>query len=73
MKTAVLHGCKYSDDKFYSYANTAQWITTAVSSADCVIIITNHKVYDWEWVAKYAELIVDTRNAVRGNGRIVRL
>ena len=43
-------------------------------SIDCVII-TNHKVYDWEWVAAYAGLIVDTRDTVggRGNGRVVRL
>jgi len=43
-------------------------------SADCVIIITNHKVYDWEWVAAHAPLILDTRNTVGDeNGRFAQL
>ncbi len=47
---------------------------STLRAADCVIIITNHKVYDWEWVAEHAGLIVDTRNTVGdGNGRVVRL
>lgn len=31
---------------------------------DCVLIATNHKVYDWQMVADHARLIVDTRNAM---------
>lgn len=49
---------------------------STLRAADCVIVITNHKVYDWAWVAEHAGLIVDTRNAVGdvgGNGRVVRL
>jgi UDP-N-acetyl-D-glucosamine dehydrogenase len=32
-------------------------------SADCVVIATNHRSYDWGWVVDEARLIVDTRNA----------
>lgn len=38
----------------------------AVESADCVIVCTDHSVYDWETLARRARLIVDTRNALRG-------
>ncbi|MBN1231489.1 MAG: nucleotide sugar dehydrogenase [Anaerolineales bacterium] len=36
----------------------------AISEADCVIIITNHSVYDYVDILKKAQLIVDTRNAL---------
>jgi len=36
-----------------------------LQQADCVVIVTDHSVYDWEWVAQNAGLIVDTRNALR--------
>ncbi|MCP4422581.1 MAG: nucleotide sugar dehydrogenase, partial [Chloroflexi bacterium] len=46
-----------------------------LQQADCVIVITNHDTYDWDWVAAQALLILDTRNAIKGegNGRIVQL
>lgn len=46
-----------------------------VAWSDCVLIITNHDEYDWQWVAKNASVIVDTRNAIRGEakGYVVRL
>jgi UDP-N-acetyl-D-glucosamine dehydrogenase len=37
-----------------------------LSSLDCVLIATDHSAYDWEMIARYAPLIVDTRNAMRG-------
>lgn len=52
----------------------------ALRQADCVVVVTDHSVYDWVWVADCSQLIVDTRNALKGgavngmgNGRIVRL
>jgi len=33
--------------------------------ADCVIITTHHSVYDYAWVVKHAQSVVDTRNATR--------
>ena len=47
-----------------------------LSQADCVVIVTHHDSYDWEYVAEHAGLIVDTRNAldeVEGKGRVVLL
>ena len=48
-----------------------------LAAADCVVIVTNHPSYDWEWVTARTQLIVDTRNAVRGiassRAKIVKL
>ena len=32
---------------------------------DCVIIMADHSKYDWEFIAKNAKLIFDTRNATK--------
>ena len=37
----------------------------ALSVADCAIIVTDHSVYDWQRVARYAQRVVDTRGALR--------
>jgi len=43
--------------------------------ADCVVIITDHSDFDYKALLDSANLIVDTRNAMRGieSGKIVRL
>lgn len=33
--------------------------------ADCVVITTNHSIYDYQWIVAQAKLVVDTRNATR--------
>ncbi len=50
--------------------------TAVLQQADCVVVITNHNAYDWDWVAEQSPLIVDTRNALKGrkeNGRVFHL
>jgi UDP-N-acetyl-D-glucosamine dehydrogenase len=48
-----------------------------ISSADAVVIITDHSVVDYQRVVRLAGVIVDTRNATarlaKGKGRIVSL
>lgn len=49
--------------------------------ADCVVITTNHRDFDWNWIVANSRLIVDTRNAtagltpdqLSGGARIVKL
>lgn len=36
-----------------------------LQNSDCVVIITDHSSYDWQFVVDHAKLIVDTRNAAR--------
>jgi UDP-N-acetyl-D-glucosamine dehydrogenase len=38
-----------------------------LAAQDCILIVTDHTAYDYEFIAKHARLIVDTRNAM---GRI---
>jgi UDP-N-acetyl-D-glucosamine dehydrogenase len=45
-----------------------------IECADLVLILTNHSQYDWQRIAKKAQLILDTRNAMNGfRGPITRL
>lgn len=37
-----------------------------LNSADCLVIVTPHSSYDWEWVLSNTHLILDTRNAAAG-------
>jgi UDP-N-acetyl-D-glucosamine dehydrogenase len=41
----------------------------AIRQADCLVIITNHSVYDYDAILDSANLIVDTRNALGNLGR----
>jgi UDP-N-acetyl-D-glucosamine dehydrogenase len=36
-----------------------------LASQDCVLIATDHSAYDWQFVVKYARMIIDTRNATK--------
>ena len=38
----------------------------ALAAADCVVIVTDHKVFDYQKVVTQASPIVDPRNAVKG-------
>jgi UDP-N-acetyl-D-glucosamine dehydrogenase len=50
---------------------------TWLNSADCVVVVTDHTSYDWQWVVSNSKLIFDSRNAtgsIRPNGhRIIKL
>ena len=37
-----------------------------LGSVDCVLIATDHSVYDWETICREARLVVDARNATHG-------
>jgi UDP-N-acetyl-D-glucosamine dehydrogenase len=36
-----------------------------LASADCVVIVTDHSSYDYDWVLRHARRVLDTRNATR--------
>jgi UDP-N-acetyl-D-glucosamine dehydrogenase len=52
-------------------------VMKAVKEADAVMIVTNHKVYDYAAIVKEAKFVFDTRNATgkiaKGNEKVVRL
>lgn len=43
----------------------AELTETQLKSADCVVITTNHKAYDYDWIVNHARCVVDTRNATK--------
>ena len=47
----------------------------AHADADCTVIVTDHSSFDYPNIVEHAQLIVDTRNALKGviSDRIVRL
>ncbi len=36
-----------------------------LASLDCVVIATDHSAYDWDFIVRYAPLVIDTRNATK--------
>jgi UDP-N-acetyl-D-glucosamine dehydrogenase len=36
-----------------------------LASLDCVLIATDHSAYDYDFIVRYAPLVVDTRNATK--------
>lgn len=47
-----------------------------LAAADCVVVVTHHDTYNWQTIANHANLIVDTRNALKniaGPARIKRI
>jgi UDP-N-acetyl-D-glucosamine dehydrogenase len=56
---------------------TVKEVMKAVQEAEAVVIVTNHKAYDYEAILKEAKFIFDSRNALGktgiGNPKVVRL
>jgi UDP-N-acetyl-D-glucosamine dehydrogenase len=44
--------------------DSVKQLQTAVKTADCVVIVTNHKNIDYKMILDDAKLIIDTRNAI---------
>ena len=56
---------------------TSQSLDEIVANSDCVVLLTDHRDYDFDKIASQAHLIVDTRNAFKNvhapHARIVKL
>jgi UDP-N-acetyl-D-glucosamine dehydrogenase len=37
-----------------------------LAQLDCVVVVTDHSSYDYDWIVAHAPLVVDTRNATAG-------
>ncbi|HJR82259.1 MAG TPA: nucleotide sugar dehydrogenase [Anaerolineales bacterium] len=59
------------------YMDSVQDMMQAVRDADAVVIITNHKVYDYQSIVEHSAFVFDSRNATRtvaqGADNVVRL
>ncbi len=54
----------YNGTRFTSEAD----LDEALREADCVVVATDHSVYDWGHVKRVAKCVVDTRHVVDGQG-----
>jgi UDP-N-acetyl-D-glucosamine dehydrogenase len=47
----------------------------ALRSVDCTVIVTDHSLFDWEWIIKESSLVFDTRNATRAltSSKVIKL
>jgi UDP-N-acetyl-D-glucosamine dehydrogenase len=52
----------YPHLRMESHPLTADYL----AAQDCVLVVTDHSAYDWQWVVEHSPLVVDTRNATRG-------
>jgi UDP-N-acetyl-D-glucosamine dehydrogenase len=48
---------------------------TGLSAADCVVLLTDHTAFDYQMIATYSQVVVDTRNALNAfpGSNVVRL
>jgi UDP-N-acetyl-D-glucosamine dehydrogenase len=56
----------------YGVDLTKEWL----QEQDCVVLLTDHQVYDYDFVLEHSRLVVDTRNAINGSQsstRVVKL
>jgi UDP-N-acetyl-D-glucosamine dehydrogenase len=58
----TLPAMRHHSIRLTSQPLTADYLT----GLDCVLVITDHTKYDFEFILKHARLVVDTRNAVAG-------
>ena len=49
----------------YSRMRSVKLTEKLLKETDLVLIATDHSEYDYDMIAKHAQLIVDTRNAVK--------
>ncbi|HEY3475927.1 MAG TPA: UDP-N-acetyl-D-glucosamine dehydrogenase, partial [Anaerolineales bacterium] len=59
------------------YMDSVKDVLQAAREADAVVIITNHKVYDYQAIVENSTFVFDSRNATRsvahGLDKVVRL
>jgi UDP-N-acetyl-D-glucosamine dehydrogenase len=60
------HGIKLKADRFSA---------ATLRKADCVVLVTDHDLFDFRLVARESKVVVDTRNALKGRngGKIIKL
>ncbi len=53
--------------------NSVNLDEATLRASDCVVIVTDHAVTDWDSIGKFANLVVDTRNAMAGGSHRARI
>ena len=53
-------------------ARSVEWAPETIAAFDCVLIATNHQVFNLPELLESADLVVDTRNAIAKAGLVPR-
>jgi UDP-N-acetyl-D-glucosamine dehydrogenase len=65
------HIPRISGLRAYDYNITSAELTEELlKEMDAVLILTNHSVYNYEWIAEKSNLIIDSRNATKNTKKI---
>ena len=46
-----------------AYQRRVELTRRTVETADCVAVLTPHRVYDFDWIVEHSKLVFDARNA----------
>jgi UDP-N-acetyl-D-glucosamine dehydrogenase len=64
---------RLEDDDFM---DSAEYSNDLLEGADCIVIVTDHSIYDWQHVLDHSRLVIDTRHSTHphsGKARVVTL
>ena len=53
---------RHHDIRLDSQALTAEFL----ARQDCVVVVTDHSAYDFDFVLRHSSVVVDTRNVTAG-------
>lgn len=59
-----------------SKMNCVPYSTELLNNADCVVIVTDHTLFNWQEITDHSSVIVDTRhviNEIEGNAQVITL
>lgn len=68
---------RYHDPHVLEFAHNGSGMSSegdlgaALTSADCVVIVTDHSMFDWSAIRQQALCIVDTRNVYDHNSKFM--
>jgi UDP-N-acetyl-D-glucosamine dehydrogenase len=48
-----------------SHLSSSKLTEGLLADSDCVVIVTDHSQYDYDWIVRHAKRVVDTRNATK--------
>jgi UDP-N-acetyl-D-glucosamine dehydrogenase len=62
-------------DEYGMKLKAEKFSAAALRRADCVVVVTDHDLFDYRLVARESKVVVDTRNALKGRnaGKVIKL
>ena len=61
-----------SQNKFGISLKCTELSIKNIASQDCVILLTDHDIFDYEIIEKHSKLIIDTRGKFNSSKKIIK-